>query len=60
MDKEKLENLNAFELLEKARKVHTEIFDICEKSELPPAILAGILESVKQQLYAMANVEWTE
>ena len=54
------EGIDTLELLKMARRMHKEIFDMCEKSKLPVVLLVGILESVKQQLYAVADVEWTE
>ena len=56
MEKQKWKEIDALELLQRAEKLHDDIVNLCMSSSLPPAIVIGVLESVKTGIHFMVHI----
>lgn len=53
---QKLESVTAYEMLDKARELHTKITNLVIESELPLITVIAVLESVKNNIFKLVDV----
>ena len=57
---ENLKSITGYELMERAKELHTKIFELIIKSDLPVVLAIAVLENVKETIHGLTILDVLE